>query len=60
MMAKRQRGDVDSYLDKTSGILLARWKDNNVVFTSATQYGVVPLGSIEECKEEEGESEETK
>ncbi|KAK9729985.1 Transposase IS4 [Popillia japonica] len=46
MMAKRKRGDVDSSLDKTNGILLARRKDNNVVSVASTRYGVAPVGTV--------------
>ncbi|KAG5873840.1 hypothetical protein JTB14_014379 [Gonioctena quinquepunctata] len=35
-MSKKQRGDFDSCLDRTNGILLTRW----------TKYGIAPLASV--------------
>ncbi|KAG5863110.1 hypothetical protein JTB14_014930 [Gonioctena quinquepunctata] len=45
-MSKKQRGDFDSCLDRTNGILLTRWTDNNVVSAASTKYGVAPLASV--------------
>lgn len=46
-MSKKQRGDFDSCLDRTNGILLTRWTDNNVVSAASIKYGVAPLASVQ-------------
>nr|XP_023027439.1 piggyBac transposable element-derived protein 3-like [Leptinotarsa decemlineata] len=45
-MSKKERGDFDSCLERTNGILLTCWTDNNVVSAASTKYGVAPLASV--------------
>lgn len=46
VMKKKARGEYSHTLDKTNGILLVRWADNNVVSMASTTYGIQPLGEV--------------
>ncbi|KAJ8930679.1 hypothetical protein NQ314_016493 [Rhamnusium bicolor] len=46
-MENRFRGEYSSTLNKESGILYVRWKDNNIVTVASTCFGVQPLKPVE-------------
>lgn len=48
-----KKKDFDSSLDKTDGILLTRWLDNNVLTAASTKYGVAPLGNVKRYSSKE-------
>lgn len=41
-----KRGEYFSILDRTTGIVFARWVDNNVVTVASTCYGVEPISQV--------------
>jgi hypothetical protein len=45
-MKKKVRGKYVNTLDKTNGILLLRWADNNIVSLASTNFGVRPMGEV--------------
>ncbi|KAJ8927521.1 hypothetical protein NQ314_020023 [Rhamnusium bicolor] len=46
IMKKMARGEYIHTLDKTNGILLDRWAENNIVSMASTIYGISPLGKV--------------
>jgi hypothetical protein len=45
-LAKQPRGTYCKSLEKTSGILFARWMDNSVVTMASTCFGVAPVTKV--------------
>ncbi|KAF2903608.1 hypothetical protein ILUMI_02579 [Ignelater luminosus] len=45
-MKKKSRGEYDYVLDRTNGILLVRWVDNNIVSLASIKYGIQPLCEV--------------
>jgi hypothetical protein len=42
-MMKKNRGEIESAIEKNSGTFFARWKDNGVVTIGSTIHGINPL-----------------
>lgn len=55
-MEKRTRGEYSSTLNKDSGILYVRWKDNKVVTVASTCFGVQPIRSVERFSKKESKT----
>lgn len=53
VMKTKSRGEYVSVLDKTHGIILTRWMDNNVVSIASTNYGNYPLGTVQRFSQKE-------
>ena len=45
-LKKELRGSCDFRLDKTSGIIVARWHDNSVVTLASNKFGVQPFRQV--------------
>ena len=46
LMKKKERGTYESVIDRTNGIILVRWADNNIVTVASTADGVSPIGQV--------------
>ncbi|XP_072401576.1 uncharacterized protein [Diabrotica undecimpunctata] len=52
-MQKRKRGDVESILERETGIIVVRWLDNSVVSVASTCYGVEPQSLVKRYSQAE-------
>ncbi|KAB0805367.1 hypothetical protein PPYR_02337, partial [Photinus pyralis] len=53
MKKRKIRGEYDSVIDRTNGICLVRWSDNNIVTVASTSDGISPIGQVKRFSQAE-------
>ncbi|XP_030751327.1 piggyBac transposable element-derived protein 3-like [Sitophilus oryzae] len=53
LQKRSTRGEYHSILDRTTGIILVRWADNNIVTVASTCYGVEPISQVRRYSQKE-------